>query len=392
MKIRIAYITTSRSDYGPAYWLIHDLFADSRFDFKLLAGGSHLSVQHGATITEIEQDGWPVEARVPFLEEGDDDISYGRAFGKALTLYSELFCKLRPDILMVCGDRIELLPIVSSAVLSRIPIAHLCGGDITGGAIDDQVRHAVTKMSHIHFPSTPRSAERILQMGEEPWRVHAVGDPALDHFVRGNHASPVELAAVLGFLPDRHTLLVTFHPATLEIEDMPRQTAELAAAICRYDGPVVITAPAPDPGSACIRAEWERLLRSRPRTYLLASMGGYRYRGLMRLVGAMVGNSSSGLIEAASIPLPVVNVGSRQSGREHSSNVLDVSAERGLIERGILTALSDSFRKSLDKVVSVYGDGHAAVRIVEILAKSPSRNQLLQKKFSRFDGFPNKAS
>ena len=231
MSLRVAYITTARSDYGPSYWLIHDLLADPRFETHLIVGGSHLSERHGFTIAEIEKDGFQIAARVPFLEAGDDEASYGRACGTALAAYADLFAKLKPQIVVLYGDRLELLPIASAAVVTRRPIAHLCGGDVTEGAIDDQVRHAVTKMSHLHFPSTECSAARVLQMGEEPWRVHMVGDPALDHFTRGDHASADELAALLGFRPDKRTLLVTFHCATLEASDMPRQAAELAAAL-----------------------------------------------------------------------------------------------------------------------------------------------------------------
>ncbi len=371
MTIRLAYITTARSDYGPSYWLIHDLMADARFDVRLIVGGSHLSLGHGITVAEIEHDGWPIAARVPFLEDGDDDPSFGRSCGRALTAHTEIFSRVRPDIAIVYGDRLELLPIVTAAVITRTPVTHLCGGDLTEGLVDEQVRHAVTKMAHLHFPSTQLSAVRILQMGEESWRVHTVGDPALDHFVRGKCASVEELAAVLGFVPDRTTLLVTFHPVTLEEEDVPRQAAELAAALADYDGPLVITAPAPDPGSAPIRAAWERLAATRPQTVFVESLGSYRYRGLMRLVGALVGNSSSGLNEAPCVPLPAVNIGSRQKGRERAANVLDVPPQRATIERGIRTALSAGFRESLREVLNPYGDGHAAPRIVDVLRDCP---------------------
>ena len=381
MSVRVAYSTTARSDYGPSYWLIHDLLADGRFDTRLLVGGSHLSPRHGMTVREIEQDGWPIAARLPFLEEGDDAESFGRSCGRALAAYTEKFVELQPDVAVVYGDRLELLPIVTAAVITRTPVAHLCGGDVTGGAFDEQVRHAVTKMAHLHFPSSERSAARILQMGEEPWRVHNVGDPALDHFVRGDCASAGELAALLGFVPDRTTLLVTFHPVTLEAEDMPRQAAELAAALEQYAGPVVLTAPAPDPGSGPIRRELERLAAARPQTVFVESLGSRRYRGLLRLVGAMVGNSSSGLNEAPCVPLPAVNIGNRQRGRDRAANVVDVSPERSAIRHGIADALSAEFRASLARGSSPYGDGCTAPRVLNVLAASSSRQRLLGKQF-----------
>jgi len=381
MSVRVAYITTARSDYGPSYWLIHDLFADPRFEMHLVVGGSHLSERHGFTVAEIEKDGWPIAARIPFLEEGDDDASYGRSCGRALTAYADLFAKLKPHVVVVYGDRLELLPIVSAAVVTRTPVAHLCGGDVTEGAIDEQVRHAVTKMAHLHFPSTERSAARVLQMGEEPWRVHMAGDPAVDHFTRGDHASAEELAALLGFRPDKRTLLVTFHSATLEAADMPRQAAELAAALHDYGGSLVITAPAPDPGSAAVRREMERLAKTRADTVFAESLGSRNYRGLLRLVGAMVGNSSSALNEAPCVPLPAVNIGSRQQGRDRTINVLDASPQRTDIQTAIAKALSNEFRATLAHVRSPYGDGHAAERIIDVLAERALDERLLRKRF-----------
>lgn len=379
--MKIAYITTARSDYGPSYWLIHDLFSESCFETLLFVGGSHLSTQYGMTVSEIEKDGWPVAARVPFLEDEAGQISHGRAAARALQGYSQLFAEVRPDLVVVYGDRYELLPIASAAVINQTPMAHVCGGDLTGGAIDDQVRHAVTKMAHLHFPSTARSSARILQMGEEPWRVHNVGDPALDHFVRGDQASAKELTESLGFMPDRQTLLVTFHPATLEVEDMPRQTVEIIAALNGHQGGIVITAPAPDPGSLEIRSQFERLARNRPMTVFVESLGSRRYRGLLHLVGAMVGNSSSGLNEAPCARLPVVNIGRRQEGREKSNNVLDVPPDRAAIGTAIETALSAAFRSSLTRLNNPYGNGCSASQIIDILKGLPPRETLIHKQF-----------
>ncbi len=236
-------------------------------------------------------------------------------------------------------------------------------------------------MSHLHFPSTAQSAERVLQMGEEPWRVHCTGDPAVDQFVRGRFASKQELAEQLGFCPDRSTLLVTFHPATLEVEDMPRQARELAAALREYHGWVVITGPGPDPGGAAIRSELEDLARTRPQTVFVNHLGSLRYRGLMRLIGAVVGNSSSGLNEAPCVSLPVVNVGNRQRGRERAANVIDVPPEKEAIARGIRQALSPDFRDKIRNVPNPYGDGTAAVRVLGVLGDLPPRHVLLRKVF-----------
>ena len=381
MKPKIAVVTTARSDYGPSYWLIRDLVDDDRFETSLLVGGSHLSARHGLTVREIEEDGLPIAARIPFVEPTDDGAAAGAGAAVAVREFAARFVRDRYSAIVVYGDRHELLAIATAAVLTRTPIVHLCGGDLTEGVIDEQVRHALTKMAHVHFPSTEASAARVRQMGEEAWRVHCVGDPAIDQFARGAQAGPNELAELLGFLPDRETLLVTFHPATLETDDVARQVGELSAALRDYEGPVVITAPAPDPGGDVIRREWERLERTRPRTYFCESLGSRRYRATLRLVGAIVGNSSSALNEAPCVALPAVNIGSRQKGREAGANVLHCPPDRASIRRALAEALSPAFRTGLAGLRSPYGDGRSAKRIIEVLAQLPPRELLLRKVF-----------
>jgi UDP-hydrolysing UDP-N-acetyl-D-glucosamine 2-epimerase len=283
------------------------------------------------------------------------------------------------------GDRLELLPIATAAVIAHVPIAHVSGGDITEGAIDEQVRHALTKMAHLHFPHTPGATRRVLQMGEEPWRVTTVGDPLLDAFVHGPRPTPDALADTLGFVPDARTLVVTFHPPTLELDALPAQLDALCTALNRYDGSVVITAPAPDPGADMIRESLTALARSRPRTVFVESLGGYRFRGLLHCAGAVVGNSSSGLIEAPAAQLGAVNLGARQHGRERAANVIDAPLEPDAITAAIHTALSPAFRASLAHVTSPYGRGDAAPTIARTIARALSthtRDALLRKRFT----------
>ncbi|MEO6771869.1 MAG: UDP-N-acetylglucosamine 2-epimerase [Kofleriaceae bacterium] len=372
-------MTTCRSDYGPAYWLIHELAHHDAIALSLFVGGAHLSPHHGHTVDEIERDGWPIAARVPFL--GDDGRPTPRALADALAGFAAAFEAATLDAIVLYGDRIELLPIAVAAMSHAVPIVHLCGGDLTEGALDDQVRHAITKLAHVHFPSTARSAARVLQMGESAWRVHHVGDPALDHFTRGDRADLVELAGVLGFVPDPHTLLVTLHPTTLALDGVEAEVGALVAALEAYTGSVVITAPAPDPGAEVIRVALEQLAQRRPRTAFVPSLGSRRYRGLLAAVGAMVGNSSSGLIEAATAGLPVVNIGDRQAGRERGANVIDVPGGRDQILAAIRRALEPEFRASIAGAPNPYGDGTAAARIVRVLAALPPRATLLAKAF-----------
>jgi UDP-hydrolysing UDP-N-acetyl-D-glucosamine 2-epimerase len=374
MTIRVAYVTTNRSDYGPAHWLLRDLVDDSRFALQLVVGGAHLAAAH--TVREIEDDGFTIAARVPFLD-GD----HAASSAAALTGFGAAFGTLQPDVVLLYGDRWELLPIANAALLAGVPIAHLCGGDVTEGALDNQVRHAVTKLAHVHFATSARSAKRILQMGEESWRVHDVGDPSLDRFRRGRAAGVDELTEALGFRPDQRTLLVTFHPPTLGVDSLRADVAALTSALRGHAGPIVITAPAPDPGADVVRSELEALARARPSTTFVESLGSDRYRGLMALVGAMVGNSSSGLSEAPCVPLPVVNIGDRQAGRDRARNVIDVPAEARAIGDAITRALAPEFRAGLHGLVSPYGDGRSAARIIDVLATLPDRARLMRKVF-----------
>jgi UDP-hydrolysing UDP-N-acetyl-D-glucosamine 2-epimerase len=373
MTLRIAYVTTCRSDYGPAAFLLRDLEADPRFELRLWVAGAHLTL---GTVQEIVSDGCPIAAELAF-----DTQNHARGAAQALEKTALLLAAEQPDLLLLYGDRHELLPLANAALLAGTPIAHLCGGDVTLGAFDEQVRHALTKLAHLHFASSARSAARIRQMGEEPWRVHDVGDPSLDHFRRGERARAEELAAVLGFVPDLRSLLVTWHPTTLALGDLQADTQALLHALASHPGGIVFTAPAPDPGSDEIRRALQTFVAGHPRSVFVESLGSRRYRGLLALCGAMVGNSSSGLSEAPCVPLPVVNVGDRQAGRDRARNVIDVPAETSAIQHAIESALSPAFRAALAGLESPYGDGRSSTRIVEILARLPDRATLLSKRF-----------
>lgn len=381
MKIKIAHVTTSRSDYGPCYWFLHEMFSCKMFDVKLLVGGAHLEQAFGNSVSEIESDGWPIAARLPYLAGLREGGQHALAASKALIMFARQLEEIRPDLMVIYGDRYELLPIATAAVITRIPMVHFCGGDVTIGAFDEQVRHALTKMAHIHFPSTKRSAERLLQMGEEPWRVHNIGDPAIDRFVRGACSEPKEIAELLGFEPNRMTILVSFHPPTLAEESVYTQVKELVAALEEYDGSIVITSPAPDPGSEIIRNALMNFAKKRDNAVFVANLGSNRYRGLMKVAGAMVGNSSSGIIEAPCVPLPVVNIGDRQNGRERASNVIDVAPKKQEILAALRVALGEGFRSVAAKMPNPYGKGDAARDAVRILLNLPAKQKLLEKKF-----------
>ena len=274
-----------------------------------------------------------------------------------------------------------MLAAAVAALPLTIPVAHLHGGEVTEGAIDEQARHAITKLAHLHFPAAEPYAGRILQMGEESWRVHCCGAPGLDRLARLASVPREELARRVGLPLLRPTLLVTFHPVTLEPEETGRQVGELAAALEAVNGTVIITYPGADVGHREVISRLEALAASRPETRMAIGLGEDGYCSLLREADVMIGNSSSGLIEAPSFGLPVVNVGSRQRGRLRAANVIDVEPARNEIVAGVRRALDPAFRASLAGLVNPYGDGHAAPRIAKVLAGVELGPRLLRKQF-----------
>jgi UDP-hydrolysing UDP-N-acetyl-D-glucosamine 2-epimerase len=379
---RVIAVTTARSDASPSSFLHRTLKQSQALDFGLLVGGAHLLERQGNTVRHLEAAQMPIVGRLPFLREEEGTLT-PEAAARALREAASAFEQLTPDLVLLYGDRIELLPIANAALLTHTPIGHLCGGDVTEGAMDDAVRHAVTKLSHLHFPATATSQRRILAMGEMPSRVHLTGDPALDVFVRGPRASDAEVVQRLGFLPNEQTILVTVHPETVTGGEGASKHAEtVCAALLRLEGDVIITAPAPDPGFEALETAFRTLVSRRPRTHFVPSLGSEVFRAVAARCGLFLGNSSSGLIEAPAVQLPVVNLGHRQHGRERGHNVIDCPFDATAMLAAIERARSETFRRSLEKTTSPYGDGYASERIRDVLSALPSRAELLHKKFS----------
>ncbi len=295
--------------------------------------------------------------------------------------FSQAFNRERPDLLFLLGDRTETLAAAVAALPFNIPIAHLHGGEATEGLIDDAVRHAITKMSHLHFVSTEIYATRVRQMGEAPDRVIVCGAPALDNLNDQLWISPDELERRIGLPMDPPPLVVTYHPVTLSPNDAHWQIAALLDALDEVGGPVIITYPNADTGNASIIAAIRTFEASRPHIRALESLGTVLYYSLLRHAAAMVGNSSSGLIESASFKLPTVNIGDRQKGRVRGANVIDCGEDRHSIAAAIRSATSPAFRQSLADLENPYGDGHAAQKILAILSDHPMDSSLLRKPF-----------
>jgi len=377
----IGVVTTSRSDYGFYLPVLRRIQAAPGLAYRLLATGMHLSPRFGMTVKGIEADGFEVAERVRVLSNSDEPAAIAASMARGTAGFANVFARFRPDILLVLGDRFEMHAAALAALPFRIPVAHIHGGELTEGALDDALRHSMTKLSHLHFAATREYGRRLVQMGEEPWRVTVSGAPSLDNLASMKRLTAAELKSRFGLRVTPETLLVTFHPATLEHEDAGRQVGELLAALRASGRPVLFTMPNADTGGTVIRERIKRYVRKEPSAQGVENLGTDGYFSVLAICAAMVGNSSSGLLEAPSFGLPVVNVGSRQSGRVRGKNVVDTDCGRDEILEGIRRATDPAFRKSLRRMVNPYGDGKASRRIVAKLAEVPLTDRILRKRF-----------
>lgn len=375
MKRKIAVITSSRADYCHLYWPLRELAARSEIDLRIIAFGPHLAPEFGYTVAEIEKDGFRVDARIECLLSSDTDVGMAKSIGLATLSLADCLGEMRPDLMLIIADRYEMLAPASVALALRIPIAHIEGGEVSEGAIDDAVRNALTKLSHIHFTSTEQARRRVVAMGEETWRVHWVGAPSLDHLRRSKLLARGEMAVDL----KPHTILIGYHPTTLA-EDTSEEADALFAALGRRREQLVFCYPNADAGSRLLLERVRAFVAMHDRASLLVNLNPPAYWSLLRDARLLVGNSSSGIMEAASFGVPVVNVGMRQRGRERGRNVLDAGATE--IDSQIALGLSPAFRDSLRGMKNPYGDGHASERIAETLATVPMSRELLIKRQS----------
>ncbi len=377
----IAAVTTSRADWGIYQPVLRAIRDDAELALKLIVSGTHLSDAHGRTERLIAEAGFAIDHRVPIAMDTDTPAGVTRAMGVGVTRFGELFAEQTFDLLMVLGDRFEIHAAALAALPHRLPVAHIHGGETSQGAIDESLRHGITKLSHLHFVSHPAHAVRVIRMGEPPRRVLVSGAPALDALVDFEPMSREQLAAAIGVPLDGPFLLVTFHPVTLEADDTDLQVGQLFQAVANSRLPAVISMPNADPSASAIRGAIDAFLAARDDCAALPELGQRGYWSVMHHAAAMVGNSSSGIIEAASFGRPVVNVGNRQRGRMHGPNVIDVPCEAAAIGRAIERATRDDFRAALADLVNPYGDGRAAPRIVQAIKAAPPRDQLIVKPF-----------
>lgn len=374
-------MTVARSDWGLYLPVLERIRDDPELELVVLAGGTHLAGEFGATADEIEADGFEIDERVETVDEEDTPLGVARGMSRGTAGFAAAYERLRPDLVLVLGDRFEMHSAAVAAVPFRLPVAHIQGGELTQGAIDEQFRHSITKLAHLHFPSTEVYARRLRQLGEEPWRVVLTGAPAIDNLLRREPLSHPELERRFGLVLEEGTLLVTFHPVTLEFDDTPRQLDELLAALAETGRRLVFTFPNVDTSGRVVIERLKAFVGEYERAHFVPNLGSQAYLSLLREVAAMVGNSSSGIIEAASFELPVVNVGTRQEGRLRPRNVIDVGYGREEIAAGLRRALSAEFRESLLGLENPYGDGGAAERIAAALKSVELGPKLIVKRF-----------
>lgn len=379
MKRRIAVVTSSRADYSHLYWPLRDLSEHENVDLKLVALGSHLSPEFGNTIHEIENDGFPIDSRIECLLSSDTDIGMAKTIGLATLSLADLFGQMRPHLLLLIADRYEMLAPASVALALRIPIAHIEGGEVSEGAIDDAVRNALTKLSHIHFTSTHAARERVIAMGEEEWRVHRAGAPSLDHLQRRALLSREQVEERLGLNLRTPTILVVYHPMTIA-QDTLEEVDALFAALESLTDQILFCYPNADAGSRALIDRTRLFIARRGRGKLFTNLDTVTYLSLLRQVDLLVGNSSSGIMESASFSLPTVNVGLRQQGRERAQNVLDADADPSSILEAIRMARTPEFRRSLLGMANPYGEGFASETIVRVLTTVPLSQELVMKR------------
>lgn len=379
---RICVVTGSRAEYGQLRWLLHELREHPRAELQVVACAMHLSPEFGLTYREIEHDGFAIAAKVSMLLSDDSPVGIAKSTGLGVIGFADAFDRLRPDIVVLLGDRFEILAAAQAALIARIPIAHLHGGETTEGVIDEAVRHAVTKMASLHFVAAEPYRQRVLQLGEAPDRVFNVGMAGLDFLGHVDWIPRERLTGELGMPLAPPLFLVTYHPVTLDADGQAHAMGELLAALDEFpQASVVLTYPNADAGGRVLIELIEEYARSRqPRARAFPSLGHQRYLSVMRECDVVVGNSSSGLTEAPALRKASVNLGDRQRGRLKAESVIDSPEERGEIAAAIRRALSREFSEKLPQVRSLYGVGGASREIARILLET-TLGGLVRKQF-----------
>jgi UDP-hydrolysing UDP-N-acetyl-D-glucosamine 2-epimerase len=378
---KICVFTGTRAEYGLLYWLMKNIQTSATLELQVIVSGMHLSPEFGETWKQIEQDGFVIDAKVEMVLSSDTVVGVTKSMGLGLIGFAEALDRLKPDVLVVLGDRYEALAVAQAAMIARIPIAHVHGGESTEGLIDEAIRHSITKMSHLHFVAAEEYKRRVIQLGENPKNVWVVGAAGLDNIAKLPQLTKVQIESDLGLELKSPVYLVTYHPVTLREEDSSRAMRCLLSVLDETNGTIIITGANADTGGSALRNEAKRFAATRSnRVALVESLGVMRYLSLMRHADVVVGNSSSGLLEAPAIGTPTIDIGERQSGRLRAQSVIHCSEDEKDIRDAVARARSDEHRKIAAQRQTAYGTPGAADRIASVLA-SCTLKDILQKRF-----------
>jgi GDP/UDP-N,N'-diacetylbacillosamine 2-epimerase (hydrolysing) len=379
---RIIAATGGRNEYGLLRTAVKALNGRCGLRCEVLAAGNHTEPRFGGTIREIERDDVPIAGVVEMIMPDDTNLSMARCLGQGVAAAAEALDSLDPALVLVLGDRFEALAVALAAYYRRTPIGHVHGGDVTrGGAMDDSARHATTKLSHLHLAATQQSADRIVRLGEEAWRVHVVGAPGLDAMAQGRHATKDEVCAQLDWDGQRPLILGTQHPNPAAPEAAADEATEVLEGACGLGLPTVFTYPNQDAGHQAIIDKLHEYREAHPQLRVRRSLGHRLYAGTLAAAAAVIGNSSSGLIETSLFGVPTVNVGERQKGRERAENVIDAACDRGAVRQALERCVyDDTFRETARGCSKPYGDGHAGERIADVIEGLDLRDPRLLRK------------
>ncbi len=379
---KICVLTATRAEYGLLRPVIRKLMSVPEFDVRVAVTGAHLSAEFGFTYQEIEQDGIIIDEKIDILLSSDTPASVTKSMGLALISFAGYFDRLKPDLFVVLGDRYETLAVCIAAMNQRIPIAHLYGGEITVGAVDDSIRHAITKLSYLHFTSTEEYRSRVIQLGEQPDRVHCVGAVGIENIRNESLLTEKELREVIHFPEGSPYAVVTFHPVTLEEDSAGRQFRELLRALSEYKSiGFIFTKANADANGRIVNRMIDEYAAENKNTIAFTSMGSVRYLSALKYSKFVIGNSSSGLLEAPSFGIPTVNIGDRQKGRLQAGSVINCEPVKDDIKAAIERALSDEFAKIARCTKNPYGDGNTSEKIAEHLRTALSGTIDLKKIF-----------
>ena len=378
MKKKISVVSGTRADFGLLFPILEKLEENDAVDLQIIATGMHFSSEYGFTYREIESCGLPIHRKVEMLVSSGSSDSVCKSMGLGIIGFSDVFSADKPDVLLVLGDRFEILSAVQAALIHRIPVAHLYGGDLTEGAFDESIRHAITKMSHLHFVSNWRSKQVVEQLGEDPESIYIVGSTGIDNIKTTNFIDKDTLSADLEFRFLNQNFLITFHPETLSSVSPSEQIDTLLRSLDQFqDVGLIFTMPNADTGGSLISEKIQSFCQRRPNAQCYASLGFLRYLSIMSHVDMVIGNSSSGVYEAPSMNVPTVNIGARQDGRLFADSVICAEVE----EKSIKEAIHKALNCECENIINPYGDGNAAQKVVKILEERDFRFNDTKKKF-----------